>query len=222
MKTPRLFNSTRMFAFVRLAVAGTCVLTAAALAIVATATNNNSSDLISKSRALKETSQTAVSINYEDPYQKGDEDGTIRLEGPTGAEQEAYMHRAYPGPDEIDLGALINAQAGLQNFLANATPAPVPTVSPAPTSTPVATATPTATPKRKRGRRTRGTPTPTPTPVTVIDDRPSPPEPSQLPIWQEVTGNAAVAPNIMTFTGSTQLVSGRITALAIDTFNSCT
>ena len=45
-----------MFAFVRLAVAGTCVLTAAALAIVATASSNNSSGPVSKP-VLKPTAQ---------------------------------------------------------------------------------------------------------------------------------------------------------------------
>src|SRR5207245_11201593 len=71
-----------------------------------------------------------------------------------------------------------------------------------------------------------GTPTPTPTPVvtTTVDDRPSPPEPPQLPIWQQVgDGSAFTAtdPNSLTFTGSTQRVSGRVSAMAIDSASGC-
>src|SRR5260370_28116571 len=146
---------------------------------------------------------------------------------PNQASAEEYAPRAYPA-DLIDLGALINAQAGYQAFRANATPTRVPTVTPGPTDTPSPTATPTATPKggkKKGGKRGKGTPTPTPTPVvTTVDNRPSPPEPPQLPIWQQVgdgTGFTATDPNSLTFTGSTQRVSGRVTALAIDTFNGC-
>src|SRR5437660_6569729 len=214
-----LFNPTRAFASLRIVAAGACVLTAAALAFVATA-NNNSSGLTN--RALKPTAQDSLNIPFE-AYNKDaapKEEASEIESGPDTAAREDYMHRAYPA-DEIDLGALINAQAGLQNFLAHATPTPVPTVTPGPTDTPPPTATPTSTPRKKRGGK-RGKATPTPTPDTTTTDRPSPPEPSQLPFWQEVTGNTSQDPNILTFTGSTQNVSGRITALALDTHNGCT
>src|SRR5260370_18687516 len=221
MKIPRLFNSVRAFTCLRVLVAGSCVLAAAALAFVATA-NNNSSDPISKNRILKPTAQDGLNIAseaYGKDAARKEEPSEIES-GPTTAAMEDYMHRAYPGPDEIDLGALINAQAGLQDFLAHATPTPVPTVTPGPTDTPSPTATPTATPKggkKKGGKRGKGTPTPTPTPVvTTVDDRPSPLEPPQLPIWQQladVTSFIPNDPNILTFTASKQRVSARITTL---------
>jgi len=225
MKIPRLFNPTRAFASLRIVVAGACVLTAAALAFVATA-NNNSSDPISKKRVVNQSSHDSPYSNYEvsekdalaDPNAVGDPDAAAAAE---------YAKRAYPGPDEIDLGALINAHAGLQDFLAHATPPPLPTVTPAPTDTPAPTATPTATPKKKKGgKKGKATPTPTPTPVAIIiDSKVPPPEPPQLPIWQQVGDTSsftATDPNVLTFTGSTQRVSGRITALALDQASVCT
>src|SRR5216684_354819 len=163
MTTPRLSNPNRIFAFVRLAVAGTCVLTAAALAFVATANSNNSSGPASKNQVLANNfAENSVS----------DESGP----NPATAAQEEYSKRAYPA-DQIDLSLLINAQAGFANFKANATPPPAPTASPS--STPDITPTPspsaTATPRRRRGGRRRATSTPTPTPMTIINDRPSPP-----------------------------------------------
>jgi hypothetical protein len=213
MKTPRLFNPNRMFGFVRLAVAGTCVLTAVALALVATATNYNSSGPVSKTPVLKPSAQDSR-VGYE----ISEKDGSSN---PTAAAEEDVANRAFPAA-ELDLSTLINAQAGLVDFLAHATPTPAPTPEPTVTPAPTATPSPTATPKRKRrsGRRTAAAPTPTP--ATIIDDRPSPPEPPQIPIWQEVTGNTAIDPNVLTFTGSAQNISGRITALALDTFNGCT
>src|SRR5216683_2529147 len=166
MKIPRLFNPAHAFTCLRVVVASSCVLAGAALAFVATA-NNNSSDPVSKNRvvAAKATAQTSLNMAYE----KSDEDSVAVPAdeaigigfGPSSAAVEEHMNRAYPGPDEIDLGALINAQAGLQEFLAHATPTPVPTVTPGPTDTPSPTATPTATPKKKKGKRGKGTPTPT-------------------------------------------------------------
>jgi hypothetical protein len=218
-----LFSPGRAFASLRVVVAGACVLTAAALAFVATA-NNNSSGPISKSPVIQPTAHDSLNAASE----ISDKDGSAV--DPTAAAAEDYANRAYPGPAEIDLGALINAQAGLQQFLQHATPTPVPTVAPSPTDTPSPTATPTATPKGgkkggkggKGGKKGKGTPTPAPTPATVIIDHPSPPEPPPLPFWQQVTGNTATDPNVLTFTGSTQNVSGRVTGLALDTHNGCT
>src|SRR5216684_1056235 len=174
MKIPRLFNPTRAFASLRIVVAGACVLTAAALAFVATANNNSSGP--AKNRVLKPTAQDSLNIASE-AYGKDaatKEEPSEIESGPASAAVEDYMHRAWPA-DEIDLGALINAQAGLQEFLAHATPTPVPTVTPGPTDTPSPTATPTATPKGKKKKGRRGTPTPTPTPATVTIDASSPP-----------------------------------------------
>ena len=217
-----LFSPSRAFASLRIVVAGACVLTAAALAFVATA-NNNSSGPDSKNRVMA-SSLVKDSITGS-ASELGDDDSKA---DPSAAAAEDYAQRAYPA-DELDLGALINAQAGMQNFLAHATPTPAPTATPGPTDTPAPTATPTATatPKKKKGgKRGKGTPTPTPTPVvtTTVDDRPSPPEPPQLPIWQQVgDGSAFTAtdPNSLTFTGSTQRVSGRVSAMAIDSASGC-
>ncbi|HYR22944.1 MAG TPA: hypothetical protein VEP30_08505 [Chthoniobacterales bacterium] len=219
MKIPRLFNPTHAFTCLRLMVAGSCVLAAAALAFVATA-HNNSSGPVSKNRVvMSPLAHDALSSAYETA-----DDGSAQ--DPTQAADEEYAHRAYPA-DDIDLSALINAQAGYQQFLAHATPTPPPAVTPGPTDTPPPTATPTATPKKKKGgKKGKATPTPTPTPVAIIiDSKVPPPEPPQLPIWQQVGDTSsftATDPNVLTFTGSTQRVSGRITALALDQASVCT
>lgn len=217
----RLFNPSSMFEFVRLALAGTCVLTATALALVATA-NIKSSGSVSKGPVIKSTAHDSLSAAYEISNKDGN------AEDPTAAAADDYANRAYPGPDEIDLGALINAQAGLQNFLLNATPTPAPAATATPTPPDTSTPPPTATPRGKNkkggksGRR-KGMAAPAPVVTTsVTTTSPVTDEPPPLNFWQQVTGGTSTDPNVLTFTGSTQNVSGRITALALDTHNSCT
>ena len=48
-----------------------------------------------------------------------------------------------------------------------------------------------------------------------------PPEPPRFNTWSLIGPNTALFPNILTFTGSASTTSGRITALALDTFNGC-
>src|SRR5437588_12396532 len=87
----RLFNPIRAFVYLRIVVASSCVLTAAALAFVATANSNSaapSSGPISENYS-KDTILWA-NENYDrcgDPDAVGD---------PTQAAAEDYAHRAYP------------------------------------------------------------------------------------------------------------------------------
>src|SRR5260370_23341414 len=110
MKIPRLFNSVRAFTCLRVLVAGSCVLAAAALAFVATA-NNNSSDPISKNRILQPTAQDGLNIASEaygkDAARK--EEPSELESGPTPAAMADYLHPAHPPPVQIALSGLLNA-----------------------------------------------------------------------------------------------------------------
>jgi hypothetical protein len=228
---PRLFNPIRAFVHLRVIVAGACVLTGAALTFVATA-SNDSSDPTAKKAVSNTLSHNLIAGAKEGSAKKG------QKISPTTAAEEEYAHRAYPGPNEIDLRALINAQRGFLGLLSAPPPSPTPAPSPSATATPrpSATATPrpsaTATPRPSATATPKSTATPPPimgsgSAVTtsgssLIKGRPLPEGPPPINFWQEVTGNTEVNPNVLTFTGSNTNASGRITALALDTHNPCT
>jgi hypothetical protein len=184
MKMPRLFNPIHAFVCLRVVVAGACVLIAAALSFVATA-SNNSPDPVSKQIGMNDFLKNVVG-----PVREYN-DKTKKPESPTTAAREEYAHRAYPGPAQIDQRALINALMGYAGFQANAIPQLASTTTSAGSS-------------------------------SLAKGKPTPEGPPPIPFWQEVTGNTANTPGVLTRTGSNANTSGRITALALDTFNPCT
>src|SRR5207249_2438522 len=66
--------------------------------------------------------------------------------------------------------------------------------------------------------------TPTSSTASATLDSPVTDEAPPIGNWTEVGGSTSYTaqfPNVLTFTGSTQNTSGRITGMAIDTFNVC-
>src|SRR5436190_17188818 len=207
-------NRNRILLGLRMAAAGTFLLMATGLAVVAVQTtgaptNNKPSIAWGKQhfQGVKQEATYGFEARAEMALKvpQGALEAGLPDLGPATAAMEESFKRNYPGTDGIPISVTQQAYADAVAFVNAA-------MTPATPTPPPPTPPPTATPKGKKkgGKKGKIITKIVPTPTPVMDAVPS------FPVWQEFGPSTATFPNILTFSGATYVTSGRVTALAID------
>src|SRR5215208_992462 len=115
MKTPHSFKQHRLFSPVRIAVAGTLLVTAGAMAFVAVKPSGLLWVKSDSKSAINKSDQNRVPLFRNKLALPGPE----REGGPTAGAQEAYANRAYPAP-YIPFTLTRNAHRAWSNVMARA------------------------------------------------------------------------------------------------------